>query len=126
MTSLLGLEEMQQRHTKGEDPFELVIEKWLRIKDYLLENAEPERYKEAYECGVSKIIFCLDFRTYCHLCPLSPVCSNNQSLYYQIMRHLHVYSLLGALLPRAPIIDLIDKYIMDMQGYRDDWLKKSQ
>ncbi len=126
MISLLGLQEMEQRHTKGEDPFDLAIEKWMRIKDFLLEKADPERYKEAYQCGVSKVIFCLDFKTYCHLCPLSSVCLNNESLYYQIMRHLHVYSLLGTLLPRGPLIELIDKYIMDMHVYRDDWLKRSQ
>ena len=126
MVNLLGLGEMEQRHKKGEDPFDLAIEKWMRIKDFLLEKADPERYKEAYQCGLSKVIFCLDYKSYCHLCPLSSACLNHESLYYQIMRHLHVYSLVGTLLPLGPVIELIEKYIIDMRSYRQDWLKRSQ
>ena len=53
------------------------------------------------------------------------VCFDSQSLYYQIMRSLQVYSLAGALLPREPVLQLIESYIGDLRGYRDEWLKKS-
>jgi hypothetical protein len=36
-----------------------------------------------------------------------------------------VYSLAGALLPRGPLIELIDFYIKDLNGYREEWLRKS-
>lgn len=38
MVKLLDLEEMEKRHEKGEDPFALAIEKWERIRDFLLEK----------------------------------------------------------------------------------------
>ena len=41
MVKLLDLEEMERRHTKGEDPFDLAIEKWVRIREYLLEKSGP-------------------------------------------------------------------------------------
>ncbi len=125
MIRLLDLEEMERRHKGGEDPFDLAIEKWIRIKDFLMEKADAERYKQAYQCGLTKIIFCLDYQTYCHLCPLNSVCSNNESLYYQIMRHLNVYSLVGTLLPRGPLVELMERYIRDMDERRKEWLKKS-
>lgn len=126
MVKLLVLEEMEWRHEKGEDPFALAIEKWVRIRDFLLEKADPARYKEAFQCGSTKNLFCLDYKNHCFLCPLVGVCHDSQSLYYQIMRHLQVYTLAGALLPRGPLIELIEFYIRDLQGYCQEWLKKSQ
>ncbi len=125
MAMLLDLEEMVLRHKQGEDPFELAIEKWVRILDYLKKKADPERYREAFHCGSTKIIFCLDYKDHCPFCPMESVCFDSQSLYYQIMRSLRVYSLAGALLPREPVIQLIESYIGDLRGYRDEWLKKS-
>lgn len=124
MVKLMGLEEMEQRHERGEDPFSLAIEKWVRIRDFLLEKADPGRYKEAFQCGSTKIIFCLDYKNHCSLCPLEKVCFDSRSLYYQIMRHLQVYTLAGALLPKGPVIKLIECYIRELDGYRREWLEK--
>ena len=60
MGKWLDLEEMQRRHKEGEDPFELAIEKWVRIRKYLAEKVDPKRYLEAFQSGLSKILFCLD------------------------------------------------------------------
>jgi len=125
MAMLLDLKEMVRRHKQGEDPFDLAIEKWVRIRDYLIKKADPERYREAFHCGSAKIIFCLDYKDHCPFCPMESVCFDGQSLYYQIMRSLRVYSLAGALLPREPVIQLIESYIGDLRGYRNEWLKKS-
>jgi len=125
MVKLLNLEEAIRRHKQGEDPFELAIEKWVRIRDFLKRKADPDRYREAFQCGSTKIIFCLDYKDHCPFCPLEKVCFDGQSLYYQIMRSLQVYSLAGALLPREPVIELLDSYIRDLNGYRQEWVKKS-
>jgi len=125
MVKLLELEEMERRHRRGEDPFDLAIEKWVRIREFLVEKGDPARFKQAFDCGSTKIIFCLDYKNHCSLCPLEGVCFDSQSLYYQVMRHLQVYSLAGALLPRAPLIDLIEAYIQNLRSRRDEWLKKS-
>jgi hypothetical protein len=125
MVTLLDFEEMASRHKNGEDPFELAIEKWVRLRDFLLLKADPSRYREAFRCGSTKIVFCVDYQDHCPLCPLERVCFDGQSLFYQIMRFLQVYSLAGALLPRGPLIELIDFYIKDLNGYREEWLRKS-
>jgi hypothetical protein len=125
MVKLLDLEEMEQRHKEGEDPFALAIEKWVRIRDFLMAKADPARYREAFRCGSTKIIFCLDYKGHCPLCPLECVCFDSQSVYYQIMRHLQVYSLAGALLPSGPVIELIESYIRNLNAYREEWLRKS-
>jgi hypothetical protein len=125
VVKLLGLEEMERRHKEGEDPFDLAIEKWVRIREYLLEKSDPARFREAFHCGSTKIIFCLDYRNHCPLCPLESICSDGQSLYYQIMRYLQVYSLAGALLPSAPLLELIESYVRNLHGYREKWLRKS-
>ncbi|HSR11295.1 MAG TPA: hypothetical protein VLS90_07595 [Thermodesulfobacteriota bacterium] len=122
---LLEFDEMVNRHKQGEDPFELAIEKWVRIRDYLLKKANPERYKEAFHCGCTKILFCVDYKDRCPFCPLEKICFDGQSLYYQVMRSLQVYSLAGAVLPRGPLIELIDCYIQDLNGYKDSWIRKS-
>jgi len=124
MVKLLDLQEMQKRHEKGEDPFALAIEKWVRIRDFLLEKDDPGRYKQAFQCGSTKIIFCLDYQNHCFLCPLAGVCFDSQSLYYQIMRQLQIYCAAGALLPKGPLIELIESYIRDLDGYRQQWLRK--
>jgi hypothetical protein len=125
MTKLLSLEEMEERHKGGEDPFALAIEKWIRIRDFLREKSIPSRYREAFHCASTKILFCLDYKGHCLLCPLESICSDGQSLYYQIMRHLQVYILAGSLLPRTPILEMIDTYIRDLHGCRRDWVRRS-
>ena len=125
MVKLLDLEEMERRHTKGEDPFDLAIEKWVRIREYLLEKTDPARFREAFHCGSTKITFCLDYKDHCPLCPLEGICFDSQSLYYQIMRYLQVYSLAGALLPRAPLLELIESYIRNLRSYSEQWRRKS-
>ncbi len=125
MVKLLNLEEMERRHKEGEDPFDLAIEKWVRIREFLLEKGDPVRFREAFHCGSTKIIFCLDYKDHCPLCPLESICFDSQSLYYQIMRYLQVYSLAGALLPRAPLIELIESYIRNLHYHREKWLRKT-
>jgi hypothetical protein len=125
MIKLLDLREMERRHKQGEDPFDLAIEKWVRIREYLLEKADAARFREAFHCGSTKIIFCLDYKDHCPLCPLEPICFDSQSLYYQIMRYLQVYSLAGKLLPSGPLIELIESYIRNLHYYRERWLRKS-
>ena len=125
MVRLLDLEEMEHRHAKGEDPFDLAIEKWVRIREYLLEKTDPSRFREAFHCGSTKITFCLDYKDHCPLCPLESICFDSQSLYYQIMRYLQVYSLAGALLPRAPLLELIESYIRNLHSYSEQWRRKS-
>ena len=125
MEKLLDLDEMVDRHKQGEDPFDLAIEKWVRIRDFLTRKADSASYREAFQCGSTKILFCLDYQDHCPLCPLERVCFDSQSLYYQIMRFLQVYALAGKMLPREPLIELINSYIRDLNGYREDWLKMS-
>jgi hypothetical protein len=125
MNKLLDLQEMVLRHRQGEDPFALAIEKWVRIRDFLIKKSDPDRYREAFQCGSTKIIFCLDYKDHCPFCPLEKICFDSQSLYYQIMRSLQVYSLAGALLPREPVIQLINSYIQDLNSYREEWIRKS-
>jgi hypothetical protein len=125
VNKLLDLQEMVRRHRQGEDPFALAIEKWVRIRDFLIKKSDPERYREAFQCGSTKIIFCIDYKDHCPFCPLEKICFDSQSLYYQIMRSLQVYSLAGALLPREPVIQLIDSYILDLSNYREEWIRKS-
>ena len=125
MGKLLDLEEMRRRHKEGEDPFELAIEKWVRIRDYLAEEADPKRYLEAFQSALSKILFCLDYRDLCVLCPLEKICLDGQSRYYQILQHLQAYAVADPPLPREPLLELIDSYILDLEQYRASWLRKS-
>ncbi len=125
MVKLLSLEEMERRHQEGEDPFALAIEKWIRIRDFLREKSNPARYREAFHCASTKVIFCLDYSGHCFHCPLESTCFDNQSLYYQIVRHLQVYSIAGTLLPRGPVLEMIESYIGDLRGTRRDWMKRS-
>jgi len=125
MVKLLELEEMVRRHKQGEDPFDLAIEKWVRIRDFLTLKGDPENYRKAFQCGSTKIIFCFDYKDHCPFCPLEKICLDSESLYYQIMRNLQVYSLAGAFLPRQPLIELINSYIRDLNTYREEWRKKS-
>jgi hypothetical protein len=125
MLKLLNLEEMERRHKQGEDPFDLAIEKWVRIRDFLRERKDPGRYQKAFQCGVTKVLFCLDYGDRCFYCPLEETCLDNESLYYQVMQQLQLYSLAGSLLSGEPLIHLIESYIRDLENRRKEWLKKS-
>jgi len=125
MDRLLDLEEMNRRHKEGEDPFDLAIEKWVRIREYLLENGGASHYQEAFQNGLSKILFCLDYQERCLLCPLERICLDGQSRYYQIMQQLQTYAQAESPLSREPLLKLIDSYIGELRQYREGWLRKS-
>lgn len=125
MVTLLSLEEMERRQQEGEDPFALAIEKWMRIRDFLREKSNPSRYRQVFHCASTKILFCSDYKGHCLLCPFESTCLDDQSIYYQIMRHLQVYSIAGSLLPRAPVLEMIESYIHDLKDFRREWLRKS-
>jgi hypothetical protein len=125
MVTLLSLEEMERRHREGEDPFSLAIEKWIRIRDFLREKSNPARYRQVFHCASTKITFCSDYKGQCRLCPFESTCLDDQSLYYQIMRHLQIYGIAGSLLPRAPVLEMIESYIRDLNGCCRDWMRRS-
>lgn len=125
MVKLLDLEEMRRRHKEGEDPFDLIIEKWLRIREYLAERGDAHRYQEAFQSAMGKILFCLDYKDLCLFCPLERICLDDQSLYHRVLQHLQAYACADPPLPPAPLMDLIDSYILDLKRYREVWVRRS-
>jgi hypothetical protein len=125
MGKLLDLEEMRRRHKDGEDPFDLIIEKWRRIREYLAERGDTQRYLEAFKSATDKILFCLDYKDRCLFCPLERICLDDQSLYHWVLQHLEAYASADPPLPAEPLMELIDSYIEDLERYREVWVRRS-
>ncbi|MDL1956324.1 MAG: hypothetical protein LWW95_04655 [Candidatus Desulfofervidus auxilii] len=125
MKGLISFQEMKERYERGEDPFALTLEKWVRIKNYLNVTEEigyPELIK-LLEAVMMKIPFCFEYESNCNLCPLERLCQKFPSTYHQILGLFHYLLATNAPLPKPYLIQLIDKLMVEIEEAKKLWKK---
>lgn len=109
---LMSEQEMMDRYRKEEDPFELVIEKWRRIRDFLQFAFSRQDFVSVFEAAYVPIPFCLEFgkRKQCSKCPIRKLCipeQDKESFWVLLVRVLHAYAFAGDFLPPESIKGLV-------------------
>lgn len=123
MRGLIGLEEIKQRYEKGEDPFALTLEKWIRIKEFLDKEINYSEIVQLFSAATLKVPFCFDYAPHCNLCPLEKICQE-PSAYHQILKLLYYLLATGMPLEKGPLIELINKLIEEIREAQMAWKKR--
>ena len=117
MSKLMTLFEMQERYQKREDPFDLTIEKWIRIRQFLDTVSGLSDFKELFQAANIPIPFCYEYQIKdCLRCPLEEICGRGKGeKFYKVMRIIQAYVLAGDMLPKEPLTSEIDDFLMELE-----------
>ena len=120
MEALMTWEEMKDRYQKGEDSFELTIEKWTRIKSFLNEAIGLSDFKKMLEGAVIPVPFCLQYQVNnCYQCPLEGICGRGKGeKFSKIIRIIQAYSLAGDMLPKSILLVQVENFILELEMCR--------
>ncbi|MBI4775727.1 MAG: hypothetical protein HY788_16410 [Deltaproteobacteria bacterium] len=114
---LMTEEEMTLRTGQKEDSFDLVIEKWQRIHQYLNHAFTRDDYVVALEASQVVIPFCRTYAAHrnCSNCPILLICQGEdvegESLWSGLYRLLQAYGWAGDFLAPEPLLDYLGRFL---------------
>ena len=125
MGNLLTFKEIITCYKRGENAFDLTLEKWVRIRESLKNVLTISHFKEILEAAVIKAPFCLENRDNCAICPLKAICSRGQEgLFGKFMRAIQAYCIAGDILPKSTLFGLADQIILELESCKRESLQK--
>ncbi len=125
MGNLLTYQEMVTRYEGGENAFDLTLEKWLRIREFIKTAFNTLQFDEVLEAAALKVPLCLEHEDNCGLCPLEAICSRGQEgSFMKFMRAIQAYCIAGDLLPKSSLLGLTDQIISELESCKTESLKR--
>lgn len=120
MSQLMTISEMQRRYQRKEDPFDLAIEKWNRIREFVENASTLSEFKELIHATNIAVPFCFEYqRNDCLGCPLEEICGSGKGeKLFEIMRLIqihHLAILAGNTLPKEPLISEVDGLLSELE-----------
>jgi hypothetical protein len=119
LPQLMTLEEMQERIQEKDDndPFDLAIEKWARIRKFLDNPLTLDDFRELFQGATVAVPFCFEFGVKgCAGCPLGDICAPIEEKKHQrLLRLIQAYTLAGDMLPKQRLTTEVDSYIIDLE-----------
>jgi len=117
--TLMFVPEMKERSERGEDPFDLTIEKWTRIREFSEGVKSEEDFEMMGEAAGLIVPFCIIHKRICKECPLVEICENGEGEKFErVMRIITAYSVAGNLLPREILFSELDSFIVELELVR--------
>ena len=120
MAQLMTISEMRDRYRKKEDPFDLTIEKWIRIRRFLDTASTVSDFNNLFQAANVAIPFCFEYQPGgCAGCPLEKMCGRGEGgRLLKVMRllQIHVLAILaGNMLLKEPLISQVDDILMELK-----------
>lgn len=114
LAQLMTLEEMQERFQKKDDPFDLTIEKWGRIRKFLDTTLTLDDFRKLFEASTVAVPFCFEFDVkHCVGCPLGEICGHGEeeNKSQRLNRLIRAYALAGDMLPKQSLATQVDNFL---------------
>lgn len=117
MSQLMTILEMQERHQKKENSFDLTLEKWIRIRQFLDTASTLGDFKELSQAANIPVPFCYEYQIKdCLGCPLEKICGRGKGeKFFKVMRIIQAYVLAADMLPKEPLTSEIDDFLMELE-----------
>jgi len=120
MAQLMTISEVQDRYKKEEDPFDLTIEKWVRIRDFLDTASTLSNFEELSQAANVAVPFCFEYQIKdCLGCPLEKTCDRGEGeklLKVRRLIQIHALAILaGNVLLKEPLISEVDGLLMELE-----------
>ncbi|MFW6147712.1 MAG: hypothetical protein ACOC6B_04890 [Thermodesulfobacteriota bacterium] len=95
MTRLMTAAEMQRRWQNNEDPFDLTIEKWNRIRQFIDSASSVSDFNKLLQAANVAVPFCFQYQIRgCVGCPLEQICGQGRGVkLLKVMKLIQFYSL---------------------------------
>jgi hypothetical protein len=125
MACLMTFSEIRDRYKRKEDPFDLTIEKWIRIRQFLETASSLNDFNELFEAAAIAIPFCFKYQTTnCVGCPLIEMCGRGKGeKLLKVMRliRMHVLAILaGNVLVKEPLVLEIDDLLAKLKVIKEN------
>jgi hypothetical protein len=120
MEHLMTISEIRARYKKKEDPFDLTIEKWVRIRHFLDTASTLSNFEELSQAANIAVPFCFEYQIEdCLGCPLVKICGRGKGeKLLKVIRliQIHVLAILaGNMLPKEPLTSEVDGLLMELK-----------
>ncbi len=120
MAQLMTISEMRDRYKKKEDPFDLTVEKWIRIRRFLDTASTVNDFNNLFQAANVAIPFCFEYQSRgCTGCPLEKMCGRGGGgRLLKVMRllQIHVLAILaGNMLLKEPLFSEVDGILMELK-----------
>ena len=117
MDALMSFSEMQERYNKREDPFDLTLEKWVRIRRFLEKPLTRHDFGLLLQASNIAVPFCFEYQPRnCVGCPLEAMCGRGGGeKLLRVIRLIQAYVLAGDMLPTEPLIFEVDRVVMELE-----------
>jgi hypothetical protein len=111
---------MQERIQKRHDPFDLTIEKWVRIRKFLETANTLSDFQELLQGATVAVPFCFEYQTKgCFGCPLEKICARGRGeRFLRVIRLIQAYTIAGDLLPKERLISEIYDFLIELEMIR--------
>lgn len=125
MSELMSFSEIQRRYEKKEDPFDLTIEKWIRIRQFADTAQTLREFQQLLDASNVAVPFCFEYqRKDCLGCPLESLCGPGKGeRLFEVMKLIqtHYFAILaGNTLPKDPLIGEIDELMGELQRLKPE------
>lgn len=117
MSQLMTILEMQEKYQKKENSFDLTLEKWIRIRQFLDTASTLGDFKELSQAANIPVPFCYEYQIKdCLGCPLEKICGRGKGeKFFKVMRIIQAYVLAADMLPKEPLTSEIDDFLMELE-----------
>lgn len=120
MRQLMTASEMQERYRGEEDPFDLTLEKWARIRRVLDRSVTLRDFQAVFNAAAIPTPFCYEHQVRgCYGCPLETICARGRGeKFIRMMRIIQAYVLAGDMLPKEPLTSEVDNFVLELEMAR--------
>lgn len=120
MGELMSFSEIQRRYENKEDPFDLTIEKWIRIRQFADSAESLSDFQQLLDASNVAVPFCFEYQGKdCVGCPLESLCGPGRGeKLFKVMKLIqtHYFAILaGNTVPKGPLISKIDELMGELQ-----------
>jgi hypothetical protein len=121
---LLSFQEIVARYRRGENLFDITIEKWTGIKDALHTMEELSELGTIIKSARTGGAFCLEYQEDCLICPLEKWCKDPQGTYQTIVKLMYLYASSGQKEWKHQTLKHIEKFLEELEEYKEEFRRR--
>jgi hypothetical protein len=121
---LLTFQDIVTRYRRGENLFDITIEKWAGIKDSFHSLEELSELGPIIKSARSGGAFCLEYQESCLICPLERWCKDQEGTYQTIVKLMYLYASSGQKEFKHQTLKHIEKFLEELEEYKEEFRRR--
>ncbi|OGP85500.1 MAG: hypothetical protein A2Z08_08315 [Deltaproteobacteria bacterium RBG_16_54_11] len=121
---LLTFQDIVTRYRRGENLFDITIEKWAGIKDSFHSLEQMSELGPIIKSARSGGAFCLEYQESCLICPLERWCKDQEGTYQTIVKLMYLYASSGQKEFKNQTLKHIEKFLEELEEYKEEFRRR--